>query len=80
MLCKVILAGRLTLNFPSWADPVIRLFDQAISPWGEDFDILYAPVTTSPDYAISRRSKRWAGLCLSFGTPTLGKKTHPATS
>ncbi|CEG44237.1 uncharacterized protein PHALS_14498 [Plasmopara halstedii] len=62
MLCKVILAGRLTLNFPSWADPVIRLFDQAISPWGEDFDILYAPVTTSPDYAISRRSKRWAAL------------------
>ncbi|RQM12288.1 hypothetical protein DD237_005720 [Peronospora effusa] len=44
---------------PSWVEPVIRLFDQSISPWGQDFDILYAPVSTSPDYA---KSHRWAQL------------------
>ncbi|CAH0490616.1 unnamed protein product [Peronospora farinosa] len=37
----------------------ICLFDQAISPWGQDFDILYAPVSTSPDYS---KSHRWAQL------------------
>ncbi|UIZ28705.1 hypothetical protein KXD40_009211 [Peronospora effusa] len=61
MLCKVILAARThsIAGVPSWVEPVIRLFDQAISPWGQDFDILYAPVSTSPDYA---KSHRWAQL------------------
>ncbi|KAL8005307.1 hypothetical protein Plhal703r1_c08g0045051 [Plasmopara halstedii] len=45
-----------------WADSAIRLFDHAISPWREDFDNLYAPVSTSPVYAISSRSERWAAL------------------
>ncbi|KAF4138706.1 hypothetical protein GN958_ATG12101 [Phytophthora infestans] len=64
MLCKVILAGRTPpgTSIPSWADPVIRLFDQAVTPWGKDFDILYAPVSTSPDYVVSRRSTRWSAL------------------
>ncbi|CAI5716704.1 unnamed protein product [Peronospora effusa] len=61
MLCKVIVAARThsIAGVPSWVEPVIRLFDQAISPWGQDFDILYAPVSTSPDYA---KSHRWAQL------------------
>ncbi|CAI5708360.1 unnamed protein product [Peronospora farinosa] len=37
----------------------ICLFDQAISPWGQDFDILYASVSTIPDYS---KSHRWAQL------------------
>ncbi|RQM12278.1 hypothetical protein DD237_005717 [Peronospora effusa] len=61
MLCKVIVAARThsIAGVPSWVEPVIRLFDQSISPWGQDFDILYAPVSTSPDYA---KSHRWAQL------------------
>ncbi|EEY58983.1 uncharacterized protein PITG_12003 [Phytophthora infestans T30-4] len=64
MLCKVILAERIppATAIPSWVEPVIRLFDLAVAPWGRDFDILYAPVSTSPDYVISRRSPRWTAL------------------
>ncbi|KAI9918891.1 hypothetical protein PsorP6_011255 [Peronosclerospora sorghi] len=53
MLCKVIRSSRHPPNqvTPSWAEPIIPLFDQAVSPWGRDYDILYAPVSTSPDYA-----------------------------
>ncbi|EGZ04866.1 hypothetical protein PHYSODRAFT_461533, partial [Phytophthora sojae] len=64
MLCKVIIATRQTLgrDVPSWVEPIIRLFDQAVQPWGRDFDILYAPVNTSPDYVVARRLTRWTGL------------------
>ncbi|CEG41107.1 uncharacterized protein PHALS_11272 [Plasmopara halstedii] len=82
MMCKMILIGRLTPNVTSLADPFIRLFDQAISSWGEHFDILYTPVTTSPDYAISRRL--WIGLalgltgtmCFPLGTPAFGESSQ----
>lgn len=63
MLCKLIVAVR---TFPtalhSWTTPVIHLFNSAVSPWGRDFDILYAPVTTSPDYVVARRLPRWKRL------------------
>ncbi|OWY93338.1 hypothetical protein PHMEG_00037317, partial [Phytophthora megakarya] len=64
MLCKVVVAARTPSlkNNPSWIDPVIQLFDQAVSPWGKDFDILYAPVSTNPDHAVSRRNSRWSIL------------------
>lgn len=43
MLYNVILTARthLVVGIPTWSDPVIRLFDQAIQTWGRDFDILY---------------------------------------
>jgi hypothetical protein len=44
---------------PSWASPIIQLFNEAMQPWGHDFDILYAPVTTSPNHVIARCSERW---------------------
>ena len=61
MLCKLILAARThsAKDDPTWAEPVIRLFDLTIFPWRQDFDILYAPVSTSPDYA---QYHRWAKL------------------
>ena len=61
MLCKLILAARThsAKGVPTWAEPVIRLFDLTISPWGQDFNILYAPVSTSPDYA---QSHHWVRL------------------
>ena len=61
MLCKLILAARThsTKDVPTWAEPVIRLFDLTIFPWGQDLDILYAPVSTSSDYA---QSHRWTKL------------------
>ena len=39
MLCKLILAARThsAKDVPTWAEPVIRLFDVTISPWGQDF-------------------------------------------
>ena len=49
-----------TRYYPTWATSVIRLFYEAIIPWGRDFDIMYAPVTNSLDYANSFRTKRWA--------------------
>ncbi|GAB9465705.1 Pollike protein, partial [Globisporangium polare] len=55
-------ARRSPTMVASWAAPVIQLFDSAISPWGHDFDILYAPVTSNPNHAISRRSDRWTAL------------------
>ena len=61
MLCKLILAARThsAKGVLTWAEPVIRLFDLTIFPWEQDLDILYATVSTSPDYA---KSHRWARL------------------
>lgn len=66
ILCKVILAARAHLytGIPTWVDPVILLFDNAISPWGRDFDIIYAPISASPDHAFSYKTKRWATLII----------------
>lgn len=62
-LVKVIVQARKTpTNLPAWVDPVIEMFDKAIKPYGRALDILYAPVATSPNHVISRRSDRWAQL------------------
>ncbi|TDH72445.1 uncharacterized protein CCR75_005702 [Bremia lactucae] len=64
MLCKVILTTRSSLNnaVPSWVDPIIQIFDSAIYPWGINFDILYAPISTSPDFVNASKSPRWLKL------------------
>uniref|UniRef100_K3XDF7 Uncharacterized protein n=1 Tax=Globisporangium ultimum (strain ATCC 200006 / CBS 805.95 / DAOM BR144) TaxID=431595 RepID=K3XDF7_GLOUD len=35
---------------------------QAMTPWGRPLDIVYAPVTTSPNHASTRRENRWSAL------------------
>ena len=64
MLCKIILAARAHtfMGLPTWVDPVIRLFDQAISPYGHAFDILYAPIATGPGSPMSSSPRRWSSL------------------
>ncbi|KAF1327265.1 Pollike protein, partial [Globisporangium splendens] len=49
-------------SLPSWVSPVVEVFQQAMTPWGRPLDILYAPVTTSPNHASTRRENRWSAL------------------
>ncbi|TDH71915.1 uncharacterized protein CCR75_005699 [Bremia lactucae] len=60
MLCKVIITTRSSQNneVPSWVEPVIKLFDNAIYPWGKIFDILYAPSRFCKRFS----SPRWLQL------------------
>ena len=79
MLCKLILAARThsAKGVLTWAEPVIRLFDLTIFPWEQDLDILYATVSTSPDYAKSHRWARLGGYWYSvlfIGNTRLRKK------
>lgn len=49
-------------SLPSWVTPVIEVFRQAMNVWGRPLDILYAPITTSPNHANTRRENRWSTL------------------
>ncbi|GAB9476026.1 Pollike protein [Globisporangium polare] len=49
-------------KIPSWVSPILEVFGQAIAPWGRPLDILYAPVSTSPNHASTRRENRWSAL------------------
>ena len=69
MLCKLILsAAHSAKGVPTWAERVIRLSDLIISPWIQDFDILYEPVSTILDNA---QSHCWAKFSL-IVRPSLG--------
>ena len=69
MLCKLILSAvHSAKGVPTWAERVIRISDLTISPWSQDFDILYEPVSTILDNA---HSHCWAKFSL-IVRPSLG--------
>lgn len=62
MLVNVIKSVRKSNGSQEWTLPISQLFDEAIAPWGASFDILYAPVTTTPHFVNARNQKKWSQL------------------